>query len=71
LAKPSTNITVRRARLHALGLRPITISVPDGDLPTFRAKAHRQSLAVSNSAHETEDQNFIDAVSDQSKDAPL
>jgi hypothetical protein len=32
--------------------------------PAFRSEAHRQSLAVAASAHASEDQAFIDAVSD-------
>jgi hypothetical protein len=32
--------------------------------PAFVKEAHRQSLAVANSPHAKEDQEFIDAVSD-------
>jgi len=32
--------------------------------PSFKAKAHRQSLAVAKSVHATADQAFIDAISD-------
>ena len=53
-----------RARLRALGLRPIQIWAPDVRAPSFRAEAHRQSLAVAASAHARDDQAFIDAVSD-------
>jgi hypothetical protein len=53
-----------RARLRAQGLRPIQIWVPDVRAPSFRAEAHRQSLAVAASVHAAEDQAFIDAVSD-------
>jgi hypothetical protein len=63
-AKPS-GIRVRehRDRLHAQGLRPIQIWVPDVRAPSFRPEAHRQSLAVAASAHAAKDQAFIDAVS--------
>ncbi len=63
--KPS-RIKVRehRARLRALGLRPVQIWVPDVRSPAFMAEAHRQSAAVAASAHEAEDQAFIDAVTD-------
>ncbi len=54
-----------RARLRAQGLRPIQIWVPDVRSPSFRAQAHRQSLAVARSACAGEDQAFIDAVSDR------
>ena len=52
-----------REGLREQGLRPIQIWVPDVDARSFRAAAHRQSLAVSKSAGETDDQAFIDAVS--------
>jgi len=62
----STRVKVseHRARLRALGLRPIQIWVPDVRAPSFRSEAHRQSLAVAASAHARDDQTFIDAVSD-------
>ena len=57
-------VSEHRARLRALGLRPIQIWVPDVRAPSFRSEAHRQSLAVAASADALEDQAFIDAVSD-------
>jgi hypothetical protein len=57
-----------RARLRAQGLRPIQIWVPDVRAPSFRAEAHRQSLAVAASAAADADQAFIDAVSATSPD---
>jgi hypothetical protein len=64
-AKPS-RIKVRkhRERLRERGLRPIQIWVPDVRSPAFRSEAHRQSAAISASAHAREDQAFIDAVAD-------
>lgn len=53
-----------RERLRKQGLRPIQIWVPDVRSRAFRAKAHRQSLAVAASAHARKDQAFIDAISD-------
>jgi hypothetical protein len=38
--------------------------VPDVRSPLFRAEAHRQSQLVANSELESQDQAFIDAVSD-------
>lgn len=62
--KPSrVKVGEHRARLRAQGLRPIQIWVPDVRAPSFKAEAHRQSLAVAASAHAAEDQAFIDAVS--------
>jgi hypothetical protein len=38
--------------------------VPDVLSPSFRAEAHRQSLAIANSEQEADDQAFVDSVSD-------
>jgi hypothetical protein len=46
-------------------LRPFQIRVPDVRSPAFEAEAHRQSLAVAQSEHESEDQAFIDAISER------
>jgi hypothetical protein len=53
-----------RERLRQQGLRPIQIWVPDVRAPSFRDQAHRQSLAVAESAMAYEDQAFIDAASE-------
>lgn len=53
-----------RDRLRAQGLRPIQIWIPDTRLPAFAAEAHRQSLLVAASALATEDQAFIDLISE-------
>jgi hypothetical protein len=66
VAKPKpSRVKVRdhRERLRAQGLRPIQIWVPDVCAVSFRAEAHRQSLAVAMSPHSLDDQSFIDAVS--------
>ena len=62
----AVRVKVQRHRdgLREQGLRPIQIWVPDIDARSFRAAAHRQSLAVASSAHEAADQAFIDAISD-------
>jgi hypothetical protein len=52
-----------RARLRMQGLRPIQIWVPDVRASSFKAEAHRQSLAVATSSAGAEDQAFIDAAS--------
>lgn len=63
--KPSrVKVSEHRARLRAQGLRPIQIWVPDVRAPSFKAEAHRQSLAVALSAEALSDQAFIDAASD-------
>lgn len=56
-------VRAHRERLRRQGLRPIQIWVPDVRGPSFKAKAHRQSLAVARSAHAKADQDFIDVVS--------
>ena len=53
-----------RVRLREQGLRPIQIWAPDVRAPGFSAEAHRQSLAVADSPQASEDQAFIDAVSE-------
>ena len=58
-------VRAHRERLRRRGLRPIQIWVPDVRSPAFKAEAHRQSLAVAQSPHSNEDQDFIDAISDQ------
>ena len=64
--KPSrVKVREHRKRLRAQGLRPIQIWVPDVRAPAFRSEAHRQSLAVAASALASDDQAFIDAVSDR------
>ena len=53
-----------RARMRQRGFRPIQIWVPDIHAAAFKFEAHRQSLAVSRSAHAKTDQTFIDAISE-------
>ncbi len=63
--RPSRHkVRAYRERLRSQGLRPIQIWVPDVRASGFRAEAHRQSLAVAESAGAAADQAFIDAVSD-------
>jgi hypothetical protein len=57
-------VRAHRARLRRQGLRPIQIWVPDVRSPKFRNQAHRQSLAVASSAHEGDDQAFVDSISE-------
>ena len=59
-------VKAHRERLRRRGLRPIQIWVPDVRSRRFAAEARRQSLAVANSSHAKEDQDFIDAISDRS-----
>jgi hypothetical protein len=57
-------VNAHRARLRAMGLRPIQLWVPDVRASSFKAEAHRQSLAVARSASAHGDQEFIDAISE-------
>lgn len=68
---PSTRDRVRqhRERLRSQGLRPLQIWVPDVRAPEFVAEAHRQSLAITTSEREVDDQAFVDAVSSPWEDA--
>jgi Protein of unknown function (DUF3018) len=59
-------VRAHRHRLRRQGLRPIQIWVPDVRAASFKIEAHRQSLAVAESAHAKADQDFIEAVSDPS-----
>jgi hypothetical protein len=61
-------VRAHRERLRKKGLRPIQFWVPDVDSPAFHEEAHRQSLAVANSPHAKEDQDFVDAISDWPKE---
>ncbi len=56
-----------RERMRARGLRPVQIWVSDTRTAAFRSEAHRQSLAVAQSALAQQDQDFIDAVSDSGR----
>jgi surfactin synthase thioesterase subunit len=64
-ARPSRDkVRAHRERLRHQGLLPIQIWVPDVRAPSFKAEAHRQSLAVAKSRHAKEDQDFTDAISE-------
>jgi hypothetical protein len=59
----SDRVRAHRERLREQGMRPIQIWVPDVTSPSFKARAHRQSLAIANSPREAEDQAFLEAIS--------
>jgi hypothetical protein len=59
-----SRVRAHRERLRRQGLRPIQIWIPDVRSPSFKREAHRQSMAVANSPHAGEDQDFIDSISD-------
>jgi hypothetical protein len=57
-------VSEHRARLREQGMRSVQIWVPDVRVPGFAEEAHRQSRAVAESRFASEDQAFIDAVSE-------
>ena len=57
-------VSAYRARMRALGLRPVQIWVPDVRSPDFAAEAHRQSVLVAAADRAGEDMDFVEAVSD-------
>jgi Protein of unknown function (DUF3018) len=59
-----SKVQAHRTRLRNMGLRPIQIWVPDVRAGRFKSEAHRQALAVAKSAHATDDQAFVDSISD-------
>ena len=62
--KSREKVRAHRERLRRRGLRPIQIWVPDVRSRAFAREAHKQSLLVARRAHEHEDQDFVDAVTD-------
>ena len=64
LRSSRAKVKAYRERMRRQGLRPIQIWVPDVRSPEFAAEAHRQSLAIAQSAQEPEDQAFIDSITD-------
>lgn len=56
-------VSEHRKRLRAQGLRPIQIWVPDVRSAAFADEAHRQSVIVARAAEDSDDQDFIEAVS--------
>jgi len=60
----SDRVAKHRAALRAAGLRPLQLWVPDVRSPSFAKKAHLQSQAVALSSHESADQAFVNAITD-------
>lgn len=59
-------VRLHRERLRAQGLRPVQIWVPDVRARSFVAAARKQSKAVAASERARMDQQFIDAVTEES-----
>ncbi len=58
-------VRAHRERLRRRGLRPIQIWVPDVRSRTFVREARREARLVASSRFESEEQAFVDAVSDR------
>jgi hypothetical protein len=52
-----------RRRMREQGYRPVQVWVPDVRTEQFAAEAHRQSAAVAAVGRDSDDQDFIEAVS--------
>ena len=63
-SKSAKSAAQERIHRDRMGLLPIQVWVPDVRSAAFTREAHRQSLAVTRSAHAREDQTFIDVASD-------
>jgi len=57
-------VRAHRERLRAQGLRPVQFWVPDVQSPQFAQLAHDQSLGVAANDRGSDDQAFIDALSE-------
>ena len=57
-------VAEHRVRLREQGLRPVQIWVPDTRAPEFAKEAHRQSALAGASANASDDQAFVDAISE-------
>jgi len=57
-----------RKRMRAKGYRLIQLWLPDTRTPEFAAEAHRQSMLANNSPSATEDQAWVDSISDEEFD---
>lgn len=56
-------VRAHRARMRKKGMRLIQMWVPDVRSKAFKRQAHLDSLAIANSPHAKEDQDFVDAIS--------
>jgi hypothetical protein len=52
-----------RGSTPRVGLRRVSLLVPDTRSKAFARQAHRESVTVRNSPHADEDQAFVDAIS--------
>jgi hypothetical protein len=57
-------VRAHRERLRRRGLRPLQIWVPDVRSRAFAREARRQSRLVASTRFESEDQAFVDAISE-------
>ena len=62
-AKTRKKVRAHRQRLRKQGLRPVQVWVPDVRTKKFLRDAHLDARAIANSAHDQDDQAFVDSVS--------
>jgi antidote-toxin recognition MazE-like antitoxin len=61
--KSRDKVRAHRARMRKKGMRLVQLWVPDVRSKAFRRQAHLESLAIANSPHVEQDQEFVDAIS--------
>lgn len=65
MTTPTTQrVQKHRDALRAAGMRPVQIWVPDTRQEGFALECRRQSRLVANEAHETDTQQWLEAVAD-------
>ncbi len=52
-----------RHRMRARGYRPVQVWLPDVRTEEFAREARRQAALIARNDHQTDDQDFIEAVS--------
>lgn len=53
-----------RRRMRERGYRPVQVWVPDVRSAQFAAEAHREALALADADRDSDDMDFVEAISD-------
>jgi hypothetical protein len=59
----SQRVAEHRRRMRERGYRPVQLWVPDVRSSAFAAEAHRQALILAAADRDSDDQDFVEAVS--------
>ena len=59
----SQRVAEHRRRMRERGYRPVQLWVPDVRSSAFAAEAHRQSLNLAAADRDSDDQDFVEAIS--------